>query len=201
MYACPKRKSLRYQCCGVRFGTGIGIPQTGNRAYRKRACACPRDLSALELERQVSLVRGCRVGSLVSIIIIVRSGRFQLLFSPLSFFSSSLSLSLSLSSPPLFPRTFFPWHAFTHARHLCTQHAPLPYAVCICTRLFRRYEFECEQRGPVEGGGGSSFRASNLPFVDRDWIFSGDVPSFGKWILLFMQFSDRFNFFFFFLCN
>ena len=116
---------------------------------------------------------------------------------PASLFSSFLFFFFSLSSPPLFPRTFFPWHAFTHARHLCTQHAPLPYAVCICTRLFRRYEFECEQRGPVEGGGESSFR-SNLPFVDRDWIFSGDARSFGKWILLFMEFSDRFNFFFFF---
>lgn len=125
MYACPKRKSLRYQCCGVRFGTGIGIPQTGNRAYRKRACACPRDLSALELERQVSLVRGCRVGSLVSIIIIVRSGRFQLLFSPLSFFSSSLSRLLRFFRGPFFLGT----HSRTHVTCArSTRHSRMRYA-------------------------------------------------------------------------
>lgn len=128
---------------------------TGNRAYRKRV----RVLETCRRSNSKDRSRWC---------VAVGSGHsFRLLL--LSEAAGSSFSFLSLPSPPLFPtrrkRTFFPCHAFTHARHLCTQHAPLSYAVCICTRLFRRYEFKCDQRG-----GGSSFRhfsrrASNLPFL------------------------------------
>lgn len=122
--------SLRYQCCG----TGIGIPRTGNR---KSVCVSPRPVGARKT-RKTGLGGAWRVGSLVSIIIIVRRRPVP---APLFFFSLSF-----LPSPPLFPRTGerrpFSTHV-TCARS--TRHSS--YAVCICTRLFRRYEFKCEQRG------------------------------------------------------
>ena len=193
MYACPKRKSLRYQCCGVRFGTGIGIPQTGNRAYRKRACACPRDLSALELERQVSLVRGCRVGSLVSIIIIVRSGRFQLLFSPLSFFSSSLSRLLRFFRGPFFLGT----HSRTHVTCArSTRHSRMRYAY---VRGF--FDVTNLNASSVDRWREGEGRASAPP-IFLLWTGIGSslemlVLLENLWILLFMQFSDLISSFFF----
>lgn len=174
---CVSRTSLRYQCCGARFGTGIGIPQTGNRAYRKSVCVCSRPVGART--RKTGLAGAWRVGSLVSIIIIVRSGRFQLLFS---------LLSLSLSSPPLFPgrakEDLFSL-ARIHAR-TSPVHAARATLVCGMHMYAAFYEFKCEQRGP----GGSSFRhfsrrASKLPRGSEMDLLPEEEISFGTKILFY----------------
>lgn len=154
VYACPKR------ACGISVAGSGSEPES---AFLNRKSGVS--------EERVRVLETCRRSNSKDRsrwCVAVGSGHsFRLLL--LSEAAGSSFSFLSLPSPPLFPtrrkRTFFPCHAFTHARHLCTQHAPLSYAVCICTRLFPRYEFKCDQRG-----GGSSFRhfsrrASNLPFL------------------------------------
>lgn len=162
VYACPER------ACGISVAGPGSEPES---AFLKpeigrigRACACARDLSALELERQVSLVRGGSGHSFRLLLLSEAAGS-----------SSSFLFSLSLSLLLRFFRagrkkTFFPWHAFTHARHLCTQHAPLSYAVCICTRLFTNLNANSVDRGvELPPFLSSRLQASSM---DPRWIFS-----------------------------
>lgn len=126
----------------ARFGTGIVVPETGNRAYRKGACLV-RDLQRSNSKDRsrycVALYR--LLGSFV-LIIIVRTSRFHLLssFPPIFsfFYLRFFQRDASKTNEDARGAFYLGKHARTHARHLCAQHAPPVYVVRICTRVLRR---------------------------------------------------------------
>lgn len=161
VYACPER------ACGISVAGPGSEPES---AFLKpeigrigRACACARDLSALELERQVSLVRGGSGHSFRLLLLSEAAGS-----------SSSFLFSLSLSSPPLFPgrakEDLFSL-ARIHAR-TSPVHAARATLVCGMHMYAAFYEFKCEQRGPGGRASAISLVAPPSFLVDPRWIFS-----------------------------
>lgn len=126
----------------ARFGTGIVVPETGNRAYRKGACLV-RDLQrSNSKDRSRYCVALCRLLGSFVLIIIVRTSRFHLLssFPPIFsfFYLRFFQRDASKTNEDARGAFYLGKHARTHARHLCAQHAPPVYVVRICTRVLRR---------------------------------------------------------------
>lgn len=179
----------------ARFGTGIVVPETGNRAYRKGACLV-RDLQRSNSKDRsrycVALYR--LLGSFV-LIIIVRTSRFHLL--------SSFPPIFSFFLPPLFPtwrkqnerrrtRGFLPWQARTHARTSPVRAARAtrvcgPHMYASSSTFNRVGEFKCDQRGRGLASA-TSFIASRLvqlpfartPFLLRELFSSRKSSQFGR---------------------
>lgn len=153
---CSRRLDELAVPAGTRFGTGIGISQTGNPAIdvrRSHVCLCLyyEDLPRTRLERQVlrralparpghSFHYYRRLGFLVSF-------SFPSFFSPFPPSSSLFPARRSSNAPSRRGDRRDRGHRVTCARSTCRRiHATHTYRAAFFT-FHRAVEFKCEQRG------------------------------------------------------
>lgn len=180
----------------ARFGTGIVVPETGNRAYRKGACLV-RDLQRSNSKDRsrycVALYR--LLGSFV-LIIIVRTSRFHLLssFPPIFsfFYLRFFQRDASKTNEDARGAFYLGEHARTHARTSPVRAARAtrvcgPHMYASSSTFNRVGEFKCDQRGRGLASA-TSFIASRLvqlpfartPFLLRELFGSRKSSQFGR---------------------